>query len=327
MRRRDFLIGSAAAAWSLAARAQQSDRTRRIGWLVGLPEQDAEARRRNAALVDALQGLGWTPGRNLQIDYLYAAGDDQNFERQAAELISLAPDVLLANSTPSTRALQLRTGIIPIVFAVVVDPVNSGLVTNFARPGGNVTGFTSFEAGMSAKWIEFLKTLSPGITKVALIFNPHTAPYEVILPSIEATVPGFGIQITTRGIADVTALEAALATAERDGGTALIVFPDLFTTTHKEQIIKLAMQHRLPAVYPFRHMVTAGGLISYGPDTVDQFRRVAGYIDRLLKGEKPGGLPIQAPTKFELAINLKTAKALDLTVPPSLLATADEVIE
>ena len=329
MRRRDFIKGIVGSAtWPLAVRAQQADHARRLGWLVGLPEQDPEAVSRNGALVNALHGLGWTVGRNLQIDYRYTAeAANQNFDTQAAELISLAPDVLIANSTPSAHALQLATKTIPIVFAVVVDPVTSGLVTNFARPGGNVTGFTSFEAGMSAKWLEFLTTLSPSITKIALIFNPHTAPYQGILPSIEAAAPGLSLQITIRGVADATVLETTLADAGHDTGTALIVFPDLFTTTHKEQIIGLAMQYRLPAVYPFRHMVTSGGLISYGPDTVDQFRRAAAYVDRIFKGEKPADLPFQEPVKYELAINLRTAKALGLEVPPQLLARADEVIE
>ena len=334
MRRREFIValGGAAAMTSLSrplpAGAQpKAERVRRIGWLVGLTEQNPEAQRRNAVLVDALRELGWTVGRNLQIDYRYTTGESEHFDTQAPELIALGPDVLIANSTPATRALQQATATIPIVFALVVDPVASGLVTNLARPGGNATGFTNFEGGMGAKWLEFLKTVAPGISKVALIFNPHTAPYEGILQSIEAAAPPFDIEITTRGVNDAAQLEAAATAAGREAGTALIVFPDIFNTAHQQEIIALATQYRLPAIYPYRYYAAGGGLMSYGIDTLDIFHRMAGYIDRILKGEKPGELPVQAPNKFELVINLKAAKTIGLAVPDRLLALSDEVIE
>ncbi|HEY1473779.1 MAG TPA: ABC transporter substrate-binding protein [Pseudolabrys sp.] len=330
MRRREFitLIGGAVAAWPFAARAQQRvDRPRRIGWLVGLAEQDPEVQRRNVVVVQALQDLGWIVGRNLHIDYRYTIGDSQSFDAQAAELIALAPDVLLVNNTPATRALQRATSTIPIVFALVVDPVTSGLVTNLARPGSNVTGFSNFEVSMGGKWLGFLKEVSPRITKVALIFNPSTAPYVGLLQSIEAAAPSFAINITRRGVADATELEFAIMAAGRDPGTALIVFPDLFTTDHHEQIAALATKYKLPGIYPYRYFAAAGGLMSYGPDAPDVFRRTAGYVDRILKGEKPGDLPVQEPNKFDFVINLKTAKILGLDVPLHLQQLADEVIE
>ena len=330
MRRREFtaLLGGTAVAWPLAASAQQRmDRPRRIGWLVGLREQDPETQRRSAIVIPALRNLGWMVGRNLQIDYRYTIVDNQRFDDQAKELIALAPDVLLANNTPATRALEQATSTIPIVFALVLDPVASGVVTNLARPGGNVTGFTNFEVSMGGKWLELLKEVSPHITKVALIFNPSTAPFVGMLKTIEAAAPSFAINITKRGVTDATELEPAIAAAGSEPETALIVFPDLFTTAHHEQITALAQQYRLPAIYPYRYFTAAGGLMSYGLDSPDLFRRLAGYVDRILKGEKPGDLPIEQPNKFELVINLKTAKALGLTVPPLLLATADEVIE
>jgi putative ABC transport system substrate-binding protein len=329
MRRRDFitLLGGSAAAWPLAARAEQSERMRRIGWLAGLAEQDPEAQSRNTVIVRALRDLGWIVERNLHIDYRYMVGDSQPFDVQAAELITLEPDVLLATSTPATRALQQATSTIPIVFAQALDPVASGVVTNLARPSGNVTGFTNFEVSMGSKWLELLKEVSPRITRVALIFNPHTAPFAGILRSIEASAASLAIDITTRGVSDATELEPAIATAAREPGTALIVFPDIFTGAHHEQIVALAEQYKLPAIYPFRFFAAGGGLMSYGIDTPDLFRRMAGYVDRILKGAKPSDLPVQAPNKFELVINLKTAKALGLEIPPKLLALADEVIE
>jgi putative ABC transport system substrate-binding protein len=330
MRRREFitLAGAATLAWPLNARAQQqAGRPRRVGWLVGLTEQDPEAAVRTGAVVQALSEFGWTVGHNLQIDYRYTTGNSQGFDAQAAELVALAPDVLITNSTPATRALKQAIGTIPIVFALVIDPVASGLVTNLARPGGNLTGFTNFEAGMGGKWLELLKAVSPPITKAALLFNPHTTPYEGMLRSIEAAAPPFAIEITTRGVTDVAELESAIVTAGRDAGTALIVFPDIFNTAHQEQIIALASQYRLPAIYPYRYYTAAGGLMSYGIDTPELFRRMAGYVDRILKGAKPGDLPVQAPDKFELVINLKTAKAIGVTLPPTMLSLADEVIE
>jgi putative ABC transport system substrate-binding protein len=330
MQRRDFisLLGAASfMASPLAARAQQpADRLRRIGWLVGLVEQDPEAQRRSAVVLQALHDLGWIVDRNLRIDYRYD-GDSQRFDAQAAELVALAPDVLLANSTPATRALQQATGTIPIVFALVLDPVATGIVTSLARPGGNVTGFTNFEPSMGGKWLGLLKELAPGTSKVALIFNPRTAPYVGMVQSIEAAAPNYALAIGTRGVADASELERAIAAAGREKGSALVVFPDVFNTVNTERIVALAEQHRVPAIYPYRYFTVAGGLISYGIDTPDLFRRTAGYLDRVLKGENPGNLPVQAPAKFELTLNLKTAKALGLTIPLTLQATADEVFE
>jgi putative ABC transport system substrate-binding protein len=330
MRRRNFitLLGGAAATWPVTVRGQlPTDRARRVGWLVGLAEDDLEAQRRNAVVVEALRDLGWIVGRNLQIDYRYTIAGNQRFDAQAEELIALAPDALLTNNTPATLALQRATRTIPIVFSQVLDPVATGLVTNLARPGGNATGFTNFEPSMGGKWLGLLKECAPRTTKVALIFNPRTTPYVGMLTSIEAAAPSYAIDLATRGVADVAQMEAVISATGREGGTALVVFPDVFTTTNTERIVALAANHRLPAIYPFRHFAAAGGLISYGIDSPDMFRRAAGYLDRVLKGEHPGSLPVQAPNKFELVINLTTAKALGLDIPDKLLAIADEVIE
>jgi putative ABC transport system substrate-binding protein len=329
LRRRELiaLLASTAIGWPLGAGAQPPERPRRIGWLVGLSEQEPEAQSRNAVVVEALRKLGWIVGRNLHIDYRYLTGGSEQFDAQAAELIALSPDVLLANSTPAARALQHATSTIPIVFALLLDPVASGIVTNLARPGGNVTGFTNFEPSMGGKWLELLKELAPDTRKVALIFNPSTAPYTGMLRSIEAAAPRYSIEITTRGVPNAAALAPAIATAARQAGIALVVFPDVFNTTNQEQIVALAAEHRLPAIYPYRYFAAIGGLMSYGIDIPDVFRRAAGYLDRVLRGENPATLPVQAPNKFELTINLKTAKLCGLTVPLTLQATADEVIE
>jgi len=328
IRRRDFIaLTGAAASWPLAAQAQQPERIRRVGWLVGLAEQNPEVQSRIKVVVSALRDLGWILGRNLAIDYRFTAGEDQHFDAQAAELIALSPDLLLANNTPCTRALQQVTSTIPIVFALVLDPVASGIVKNIARPGGNITGFTNFEGSMGRKWLQLLKEAAPHITNVALIFNPSTLPSVGMLQSIEAAAPSFSINITTRGVADATELENAIAKAGHEPGTALIVFPEVFTTTHQAQIVALAMQYKLPAIYAYRNFVADGGLMSYGLDSPDLFRRVASYIDRIFKGEKPGDLPVQAPNKFDLFINLKAANAMGLTLPATLLGRADEVIE
>ena len=329
MRRREFigLVGGVAA-WPIASRAEQSERMRRIGWLVGFAEQDPEAQSRTTVMVRALGDLGWIVGRNLHIDYRYMIGGSQRFDVQAAELVTLAPDVLLANSTPATRALQQATNTIPIVFSQVLDPVASGLVTNLARPNGNVTGFTNFEVSMGSKWLELLKEVSPRITRVALIFNRHTSVlFAGMVRSIEASAASLAIDITTRGVGDATELEPAIVAAAGAPGTELIVFPDIFTGAYHEQIVALAGRYKVPAIYAYRYFAAGGGLMSYGINTPDVFRRMAGYVDRILKGAKPSDLPVEAPNKFELVINLRTAKALGLEIPPKLLALADEVIE
>jgi putative ABC transport system substrate-binding protein len=327
--RRTFitLLGGAAVAWPFAGRAQQSERPRRIGVLIGgFSEREPEVEQRNAVLVAALREFGWIVDRNLHIDYRYGAGG-RSLDAQATELIALAPDVLLATSTPATRALQQATRTIPIVFALVVDPLAAGFVTSIARPAGNITGFTNFEPSMGGKWLALLKDLAPGTSKIALIFNPRTAPYLGTVQSIEAAAPSYGIEIVRRGLADDAELDPVFAAAGREGGTALVVFPDIFTADNRERIVALAAQHRLPAVYPYRYFTAAGGLMSYSVDVLDLFSRAAAYLDRVLKGEKAGNLPVQAPIKFLLTINLKTAKQLGLTVPLTLQATADEVIE
>ena len=329
MKRREFVavVGGMAATWPLAAHAEQSERMRRIGWLVGFAEKDPEAQSRTTVMARALGDLGWTVGRNLHIDHRYLVGGSQRFDDQAAELVTLAPDVLLANSTPGTRALQQATNTIPIVFAQVIDPVASGLLTNLARPSGNITGFTNFEVSMGSKWLELLKEVSPRITRVALIFNRQTVLYAGMLRAVEASAASLGIDIATRGVGDATELEPAIVAAAGVPGTALVVFPDIFTGAHHEQIVALAGRYKLPAIYAYRFFAAGGGLMSYGINTPDVFRRMAGYVDRILKGAKPSDLPVQAPTKFELVINVKTAKALGLEIPPTLLAVADEVIE
>ena len=328
MRRREFigLVGGAAA-WPFGARSEQSERIRRIGWLVGFAEQDPEAKSRTTVMVRALGDLGWIAGQNLQIEFRYMVGNSQRFDLQAAELVALAPDLLLANSTPATRALQQATSTIPIVFAQVIDPVASGLVTNLARPSGNVTGFTNFEVSMGSKWLELLKEVSVRINRVALIFNRNSVLYAGMLGSVEASAASLAIDITTRGVGDAIELEPAIMAAAGAPGTALIVFPDIFTGAHHEQIIDLAERYKLPAIYAYRFFAAGGGLMSYGINTPDVFRRMAGYVDRILRGAKPSDLPVQAPNKFELVINLKTAKALGLEISPKLLAYADEVIE
>jgi ABC-type uncharacterized transport system substrate-binding protein len=320
------LLGGAAVAWPVGVKAQQPGRPRRIGWLTAGLSDELETQQRSTVVVAALRELGWLVGSNLHMDYRYVVAD-RSLDAQAAELIALGPDALLANSTPATRALQQATSTIPIVFALVLDPVAAGFVTSLARPGGNITGFINFEASMGGKWLALLKDLAPGTNKIALIFNPRTAPYRGMVQSIEAATSAYNIEITRRGVADTTELEAVLAAAGSEGGTALLVLPDVFTTNNRHKIIALAAQYRVPAIYPYRYFTAGGGLMSYGVDPLDMFRRAAGYLDRLLRGEKAGDLPVQGPVKFELTINLKTAKALGLTVPLTLQATADEVFE
>jgi putative ABC transport system substrate-binding protein len=319
------LICGAAAAWPLAARAQQPERMRRIGVLMNLAADDAEGQARLAAFVHDLQQLGWTDGRNVRIDVRWVAGDARLFHRYADELLALAPDAILASATPSVQALQQATGAVPIVFANVGDPVGMGLVASLARPGGNITGFTPFEFGFGAKWLEMLKEIAPRVTRVAVLRDLTIGPAQ--LSAIQAVAPSFGVELSAVGVRDAAEIERTVAAFARPSNAGMIVTASTSAVVHRHLITMLAARHGLPAVYPYRYFVTAGGLISYGANATDQYRRAAGYIDRILKGEKPADLPVQQPTKFELVINLKAARALGLDVPPTLLARADEVIE
>jgi ABC-type uncharacterized transport system substrate-binding protein len=327
--RREFitLLGGAAAAWPLLARAQQAGKTYRIGVLMNLAADDVEAPARLAAFAQGLGEFGWNVGRNVRIDYRWGAGDAERIRREAAELVALAPDVILSSGSPSVAALQRATGSVPIVFVQVVDPVGSGFVESLARPGGNITGFSVFEYGISGKWLELLKEVAPRVTQVAVLRDLALASGSGQLGAIQSVAPSLGVELRPIGVDDAGAIERAVAAFARSENGGLIVTGSTLTTVHRELIITLAARHRLPAVYPFRFFVAVGGLLSYGPDSVDPYRRSARYVDRVLKGEKPADLPVQAPTKYELVINLKTARALGLDVPPTLLARADEVIE
>jgi putative ABC transport system substrate-binding protein len=328
--RRKFLValGGAATAWPLAARAQQPDRVRRIGVLMTLAASDPEAQPRVKAFEQGLQKLGWTEGNRLRIDYRWAGGNAGLIQSYAAEIVGLGPDVILANTTPILAALRQQTHTIPIVFVQVIDPVSRGFVNSLARPGGNITGFTNFEFPMGGKWVEVLREVAPSVTSVAVVFNPHTAPYgEQFFQQIRTNATSLTIEAIETRISDVTELEWAVEAMVAKSNGSLIALPDTFTTVHRDLIIGLANRHRLPAVYPFRYFAARGGLISYGVDATDSFRRSAEYVDRILKGEKPADLPVQAPTKHEFVINLKTARMLGLNVPDKLLALADEVIE
>jgi putative ABC transport system substrate-binding protein len=329
MRRREFVIllgGSAAAAWPLAAHAQQSNRLRVVGVLLAMAPDDPEAQLRVKAFEAGLRELGWTEGRNLRLEYRWAAGDAALLRKQATELVGLAPDLILATSTPVLAALRQENPL-PIVFVQVTDPIGSGFVPNLARPGGSLTGFTSFEFTIGSKWLEALKHAAPAVTRVALIFNPDTAPFaHMFWQPVEDAAPSFDVEPMQAPVRDVGEIERTVAAFARQNG-GLMVLPDVSTTNHRDLIIALAARHRLPAVYPYRYFATSGGLMSYGSDLADVYRRAASYVDRILKGAVPGDLPVQAPAKFEFVINLKTANALGLTVPPLWLGRADEVIE
>src|SRR5262245_17817314 len=330
MRRREFvtLIGSAAAAWPLAARAQQAHRIRRIGLLMNLSESDVEAQRLITAFRKGLAQLGWTDGRNLRIDDRWAGGDVGQITTYATELVELSPDIIVGYGTPVVVALQQTTRSIPIVFLSVTDPVGQGLVVSLAHPGGNITGFSVFEISLGTKWIETLNQIAPGLKRVMAVYNPKTAPYySLYLRAIEQAAASFAVEQIGHEVHSDTDIERAISTLAREPGGGLIVMPDTFNMVHRQTTIGLAARHRLPAIYYFPFFAREGGLISYGPDEIDMFRRSAGYVDRILKGEKLTDLPVQAPTKYDLVINLKTAKALGLSVPPTLIARADEVIE
>ena len=315
-------------AWPLAARAQQADRMRRVGVLLNRVADDPEEQARLAAFLQQLQELGWTDGRNVWIDYRWAAADPDRSRTYAAELVALAPDVILAAGSQSVAALQQTATTVPIVFANVVDPVGAGFVARLARPGGNATGFTPFEYSLSGKWLELLKEIAPNLTRIAILRDPGIATGIGQFAAIQAMAsPSLGVELSPIDVRDGGKIERDIAALARESNSGLIVTASSGASVHRELIIMLAARHGLPAVYPFRYFVTRGGLISYGPDPTDQFRRAAGYVDRILKGEKAADLPVQSPTKYELAINLKTANALGLTMPPSLLARADQVIE
>jgi len=326
MRRRQFirLLGGAAAAWPLAARAQQGEQMRRIGVLMILAADDPESSPRVAALTKGLQQLGWTAGRNVQIEYRWGA-DSGHARTLAAELVALAPDVIMTVGIPALAAVKQVTGTVPIVFVNIVDPVGAGFVESLARPAGNVTGFTSFEYGISAKWLELLKQIAPNVTRVAVLRDAATSSGIGQFAVIQGAAPSFGVELRPIDVGDASEIERALTTFARSSNGGLIVTSSPSTAAHRVLIAALAARHRLPAVY--RYFATSGGLMSYGPDTTDPFRRAADYINRILKGEKPADLPVQAPTKYELVVNLKTAKALGLEIPPTVLARADEVIE
>jgi putative tryptophan/tyrosine transport system substrate-binding protein len=330
MKRREFvtLLGGAAAAWSLTARAQQGERMRRIGVLTGGPRPDDQDAQANiAAFLEGLKQLGWVDGRNVRIDYRWGLGQADTIRRQAAELAALAPDVVLSSGAASLAQLMQATHTVPIVFVNVSDPVGGGFVDSLSRPGGNATGFMQFEYDLSGKWLELLKQIAPNVTHAAVLRDPALPSGIGQFAVIQSVAPSVGVEVRPVSVRDAAEIERAIAAFARSPNSGLIVTSSALTVRHRELIIALAARHKLPAVYYRRYFVATGGLISYGYDVVDQFRRAAGYVDRILKGEKPADLPVQAPTKYELVINLKTAKALGLDMPATVLARADEVIE
>jgi ABC-type uncharacterized transport system substrate-binding protein len=327
--RRHFitLLGSAAAVWPVAARAQQGQRMRRIGVLSPFAESDPDAQANETAFRQALEKLGWSDGRNVRLDYRWGGADAERIRAYVLELVGLKPEVIVVSTSLVLQPLQRETRSIPIVFTQITDPVGSGFVESLARPGGNITGFTPAEFSMFGKSLEVLKDVAPHATRVAVILNPEQAPQLGMWRAIEGAAPSFKVQLTAADARDAVELERAIDAFARESNGGLIVLPSPATQVNRPLIIAMAARHRLPAVYAFRHFVTDGGLISYGVDLAEQYRQAASYVDRILRGEKPAELPVQQPTKFNLAVNLKTAKALGLTVPPTLLARADEVIE
>jgi len=329
MKRRQFitLLGGTAATWPLAAHGQQGERIRRIGVLLPAASDDPEFQARVGAFLQGLQQAGWTIGRNVRIDTRWSTNSAADIRRHAAELVALAPDVILASGTSTVGPLLQATRTVPIVFPLATDPVGAGLVESLARPGGNATGFMNFEYGMGGKWLELLKQIAPGVTRVAVLRDPTQGSGAMQFAAIQAVAPSLSMEVTPLNMHDAGGIERAVAAFARSPNSGLIVAAGASAARHRNLIVKLAARHKLPAVYFERFLVAGGGLISYGPNQVDQFRLAAGYVDRILKGEKPADLPVQAPTKFETIINLTTARALGITVPPSLLASADEVIE
>jgi putative ABC transport system substrate-binding protein len=332
IKRRDVIgllgVAAAAAAWPAAARAQSSDRVRRVGVLIQLAESDPEGQARLAAFREELQKLGWRIGNDLQIDYRWGISNDERARAAIAELLNLAPAVILANSTVSLRAAQQATRTVPIVFTTVIEPVAEGFVASLARPGANTTGFSYLELSIGGKWLDLLKEIAPIVTRIALMFNPQRGPYSVgISHFVQQAAQNHAVQYVAAPVNETTDIETVMTTLAREPGGGLIVSPDAFTVTHAKVIIALAARYGLPAIYGGRSFAANGGLISYGANYVDHFRQAATYVDRILRGEKPADLPVQQPSRFELVINVRTAKALGLDIPPMLLARADEVIE
>jgi putative ABC transport system substrate-binding protein len=329
MRRREFitLVGGAAAAWPLAARAQQGEPMRRVGALMSTAADDPEGQARIAAFQQGLQQFGWTIGRNVRIDSRWPAGDSERIRRYAAELVALSPDVILATGSAAAGPLLQATRTVPIVFVIVPDPVGAGLVNSLARPGGNATGFIQFEYAISGKWLELLKEIAPRVTRAAVLRDPAITGGIGQFGAIQAVAPSLGAEVSPVNVRDAGEIERAIADFARSPNGGLIITGSALAVVHRHLVITLAAKHQLPAVYFQRTFVADGGLISYGADVVDQYRRAASYVDRILKGEKPADLPVQAPTKYELVINLKSAKALGLEIPSSVLARANEVIE
>jgi putative ABC transport system substrate-binding protein len=329
MRRRDFIsfVGGATA-WPLAARGQQTARTRRIGVLMQYAEGDPEGQIRAKVLTQELEKLGWKSGLNLRIDYRWAAGDRDRFRHHAADLVKLKDELVVAVSTPAVKALQRESKTIPIIFTQVSDPIGQDIVKSLAKPGGAVTGFTNYDRTIGGKWLELLKQVSPSMRRAAVVFNPQTAAYtQLYMGSIESASSSHTVSVTAAQVHDAAEIERTLTEFARVPGGGLIVMTDVFTSVHRKQIIDLAARLALPAVYPYRYYVADGGLMSYGTDQIDQIRGAALYVDRILKGERSGDLPVQAPTKFQLVVNVKTAKALGLKISESFLLRADEVIE
>jgi putative ABC transport system substrate-binding protein len=329
MKRREFmtLLGGAAAAWPLAARAQQTERVRRVGVLMATAADDPEGQARMAAFLQGLQQWGWTVGGNVRVDIRWTAGEAEGIRKAVTEIVALAPDVIFANTTAVVGPLLQATRTVPIVFAVVADPVGAGYVNSLARPGGNATGFTVFEYGIAGKWLELLKQIAPGITRAVVIRDAAISAGLGLFGAIQSAAPSVGLEVTPVNMHDATEIETGVTAFARSPQSGLIVLPSPLAVFHRDLIARLAARYKLPAIYPNRLFVAAGGLVSYGSDLLDQNRRAAGYVDRILKGEKPADLPVQAPTKYDLVINLKTAKAMGLDVPSTLLARADEVIE
>jgi putative ABC transport system substrate-binding protein len=329
MRRREFIAGlGSAAAWPLAVRAQPGERMRRIGVLLGGDENDPDLKARISAFTQAVAELGWTDGRDVRMDFRWAGGDINRIQLLAHQLVDLQPDIVFADSTLATAAVQREKRTIPIVFAGLTDPVAGGLVARLDRPGGNITGFAIFEPTLGGKWLELLSEIAPGLKRAAIMFNPDTAPYAAAyLPPLETAARSLKVALTTASVHSDGEIETAIIALGKEPGGGLVVIPDIFTIVHRVPIISAAARNNLPAVYTLSEFAKDGGLLSYGADTVDIHRRAATYVDRILRGAKPGDLPVQFPTKYEMVVNLKTAKALGLTVPQSILLSADEVIE